>query len=442
MDKARADRMSRREFIRRGMRFAGLTGIARPWASAATRTPSSRSVRTPRPISPLAEPSPDSASTGFFGAQTHFGQFRSGIDELLGLVKNAGIGWIRDEVYWSQVEKEKGIFEFPPAYDQYLKAAQELGIRVLLILDFGNVLYTGSEKGGPAAEPARLAFARYCAAVVKRYRLLGVQHYEIWNEPNASMFWRPQPNPEDYAALLETAYRACKEADPGSTVLGCSTAGTDLDFVGGVFAAGGGRLMDAVSFHPYCQPTAPEKKLWTDISRLKAIAAGKPLWITEFGYPTHTGPGGVDEETQANYFVRAFLLARASGSVERMFWYDFQNDGDDPDEGEFNFGLVRMDKTPKPAYGACKTMISLVGGLAPAELKVIGNTYVLRFGEGPGALTAVWRLGGSESVQIPCPGGQYRVFERDGESRSVETTEVSLEVTASEAPRYIAPLVR
>lgn len=373
----------------------------------------------------------------FFGAGTHFGQHRPGIDEILDLIKDAGIGWIRDEVYWSQVEKEKGVFKFPPDYDRYLRAAQARGIQVLLILDFGNPAYSVDEKSGPATEAERGAFARYCREVVKRYKPFGVRTYEIWNEPNASTFWRPRPNPEDYARLLDAAYRAVKEADPEATVIGCSTSGTDLEFIGRVLEGGGHRSLDAISFHPYCQPLAPEKKLLTDISKLTRLSAGKPLWITEMGYPTYGGAAGVDEETQANYAVRTFLLARTSPAVERVFWYDFQNDGEDRDEAEFNFGLVRMDRTPKPAYRACRTMASLVGNLRLADFRLEGNTYLLSFGEGADRLSVIWRLGGAETIGVPCPSGHYRLIDRDGESRIVEAKGSSLEVQASESPRYL-----
>jgi len=199
--------------------------------------------------------------------------------------------------------------------------------------------------------------------------------------------------------------------------------------------------MDAVSFHPYCQPQPPEKKLLTDIAKLKGLAPGKPLWITEFGYPASTGAAGVDEETQANYLVRAFLLARTSPAVERVSWYDFQNDGEDPAEAEFNFGIVRKDHTPKPAYAAFKTMASLAGDLPAAEFQVVGNTYLVMFEGGGGRLIAAWRLGGTESLDIPCPNGRYRVIERDGESRTVEAKESRLEISVSEKPRYITPAV-
>lgn len=430
------NRISRRDFFERSLKLAGLTGFGGPWLRELARIRLTENA----PANPSVDPSPNNpGSNRFFGAQTHFGQFRPGVDDILDLIKVAGIGWVRDEVYWSEIEKEKGTFRFPHAYDYYLMAARARGIQVLLILDFSNCLYTGSEKRAPATETERQAFARYCREVVTRCAPLGVRHYEIWNEPNASTFWRPQPNPEDYVRLLETAYRACKEADPGATVLGCSTAGVDLDFIGRVMRAGGAGFMDGVSFHPYCQPLPPERRLLTDISKVIKLAPDKPLWITEFGYPTHAGAAGVDEETQANYLVRAFLLARTFPAVNRFSWYDFQNDGEDPDEGEFNFGLVRMNKTPKPAYGAYKTMASLVKGLPPAELRVEGDTYVLRFGEGKELLFAVWRRGGTESTEVPCPKGLCRIIERDGESRTVEVKESRLEVEVSEKPRYIVP---
>ena len=427
------NRISRRKFCESGLKLAGLAGLSEPWLiGLAGPRIGGRALACPS-----CSPSPNSLPGGFFGTQTHFGQHRAGIDELLDLIKGAGARWIRDEVYWSEIEKKKGVFDFPPQYDYYLKAAQARGIQVLLILDFGNVFYSGAEKSGPATEAERLAFARYCGEVVKRYGPLGVRHFEIWNEPNAPMFWKHQPNPGDYARLLEAAYKACKDADPGSTVLGCSTAGTDLDFIGGVLAAGGGRFMDAISFHPYCQPLPPKERLLDDISRLKALAPEKPLWITEFGYPTHAGAAGVDEETQANFVVRTFLLARTSPAVQRVFWYDFQNDGEDRIEAEFNFGLVRMDKTPKASYGALKTMSSLVRDLPPAEFHTSGDTYLLTFAEGKNRLTAVWRSGGTDSIKVPCSKGLFRIIERDGESRTVEAKESFLEISASEKPRYI-----
>ena len=77
-----------------------------------------------------------------------------------------------------------------------------------------------------------------------------------------------------------------------------------------------------------------------------------------------------------------------------------------------------------------------------AEFQIAGNTYLLRFGAGEDRLTAVWRLSGTESTEIPCANGRYRVIERDGESRTIEAKDSRLEISASERPRYIAPAKR
>jgi hypothetical protein len=86
-------------------------------------------------------------------------------------------------------------------------------------------------------------------------------------------------------------------------------------------------------------------------------------------------------------------------------------------------------------------MASLLKDLAPVEFGIIGNTYRLRFEEGKNRVIAVWRLGGAETVKIPCSNGFFRIVERDGESRTVEVKGSILEISVSEKPRYILPAV-
>lgn len=378
-------------------------------------------------------------SSDFFGVQTHFGQRRPDVDEVLGLVARAGAPWIRDEVYWAEVEREKGQFRFPRHHDSYIDAALSRGLRVLLILDYGNPLYLEREKSGPETEEEREAFARYCREVVKRFGPRGVRHYEIWNEPNASTFWQPRPNADDYRKLLGRAFQACKEVDPGCTVIGCSTSGMDGGFIGRVFSSGGGEFMDAVSIHPYCYPLAPERRLGEDIEKLKNIVGPKPIWITEFGYPTHSGAKGVNEEQQANYLTRTFFLAKAASTVERLFWYDFQNDGEDPAEPEFNFGLIKKDKNPKPSYNACRTLLALVRDLPLIESGRKGATFTYRFGEGKEWLIAAWKMDEPELTEIPVSGKRLRIIERDGEAKTLHARDPLLKLMVSEKVRYIVP---
>jgi hypothetical protein len=177
-------RISRRDFLERSLKLAGLTGFG----GARLRELARLGFIENAPAGPSSDIGTDKAGGDrFFGAQTHFGQFRTDVDDVLGLIKGAGIGWIRDEVYWSEVEKEKGIFKFPPAYDHYLRAAQSRGIQVLLILDFSNS-FTRS-RGNTRPPPTRsVEPSPGIAGRPSSTAPLGVRHYEIWNEPNASTF--------------------------------------------------------------------------------------------------------------------------------------------------------------------------------------------------------------------------------------------------------------
>lgn len=86
-----------------------------------------------------------------------------------------------------------------------------------------------------------------------------------------------------------------------------------------------------------------------------------PFYVTEMGWPTHITKGGTDPELSASYLARLYLLARTSPAFKGLWWYDFQDDGWKPEYNEDNFGLVRPDLTPKPAFHVLADISELVG---------------------------------------------------------------------------------
>lgn len=70
--------------------------------------------------------------------------------------------------------------------------------------------------------------------------------------------------------------------------------------------------------------------------------------------------GGISEEGQANLLPRMYLTYLAAG-ISKIFWYDLHNDGKLSGEREHNFGLLRWDWTPKPAFYAYKEMTMALG---------------------------------------------------------------------------------
>src|SRR5204863_67065 len=98
--------------------------------------------------------------------------------------------------------------------DRITASARARGVSVL-----GTILYTppwARPPGTDATTPPSslsdyISFAKTAAA---HFAALGVHAYEIWNEPNNTMFWKPKPDAARYTEMLRGAYAAVKSADP------------------------------------------------------------------------------------------------------------------------------------------------------------------------------------------------------------------------------------
>jgi hypothetical protein len=297
------------------------------------------------------------------GACTHFSQGKGVVELNLDSIGQAGIDSIRDEVAWGAVEQEKGKLVMPERFDTYVRTAAARGVNVLLILDYANRFYDDGDR--PRSPEAIEGFCRYSEFVVRHFGR-DVRLYEIWNEWDIGIGLPQRYNqggsPEDYAKLLKAVYPRIKAADPGATVIaGASTSGAvKRGWLEGIVKLGALEYCDAISIHSYnYSDRFPERgpeacSAWmTGVQEmLRKYNDGKdvPFYVTEMGWPTHVTRHGTDPELSASYLARLYLLARRSPSFKGLWWYDFQDDGWNPEYNEDNFGLVRPDLTPKPAY--------------------------------------------------------------------------------------------
>lgn len=85
----------------------------------------------------------------------------------------------------------------------------------------------------------------------------------------------------------------------------------------------------------------------------------KPIAATETGYFTGTDKNAVSEKVQGKYMPRLFLEYFRKGIV-RTCSYELVDEWKNLGWMEANFGLLRNDLTPKPAYTALKNMIGLL----------------------------------------------------------------------------------
>ena len=305
------------------------------------------------------------------GVCTHFSQGKGILDANLSLIRQSGAISIRDEVSWGAVEREKGKYSMPASVDAYISRALESGIQPLLVLDYGNRFYDDHDK--PVSPEAIEGFTRYAEFVVAHFK--GKVHlYEVWNEWDIAIGGTKAGSAEDYAKLLKAVYPRIKKIDPSITVLGgCPTSGgIRKGWLDRMLASDVLGSLDAVSIHTYNysgKDHARTPEAWAEFVAAAETAIRRhsnsrdvPLYVTEMGWPTHTGPRSTSPEQSAAFLARTFLLSRTMPYLKGLWWYDFQDDGWKPEYNEDNFGLVRPDLTPKPSYYALASIAAAVAG--------------------------------------------------------------------------------
>jgi endo-1,4-beta-mannosidase len=103
------------------------------------------------------------------------------------------------------------------------------------------------------------------------------------------------------------------------------------------------------------------------LSRIKALAVSRPLFVGETGYSTDGTPGdqAAQEQAQAAYYWAVFTTAAALGLPTPAPWIldDFSPGAIPPspmvdDPAQYDFGLFQLDGTPKPAAAVVRTAFS------------------------------------------------------------------------------------
>ena len=334
-----------------------------------------------------------------FGIGTH-----SASDRGLALIQAAGIPSLRDDIHWAEVEREKGVLIMPERYDRYVDESLRRGIQPVLILCYGNTLYDGGSY--PLSGDATEAYARFAEFVVTHFDGR-VRQYEIWNEWNIAISLPPGTRrgpPEPYVVLLRKVYPRLKAINPRVTVVGGAFSGSAVEkgWLEAACRAGLLENLDAFSFHPYCYRRGSDGRL-PENGFLKQIHDSQevtrryqkreiPIYITEIGWPDHHGPDGSTPEDSARLLTRTYLLSRALPFIRGLWWYDFCDDGSDPNEREHHFGIVTRDLVPKPAYAAMSDVCRQFEKTQfVREIKTDPSLHILEFQQESGAtLFALW----------------------------------------------------
>lgn len=132
-----------------------------------------------------------------------------------------------------------------------------------------------------------------------------------------------------------------------------------------------GDSIDIANVHNYPRGGPPEEDLEAELANARAMAPGKPLYVTETGYHTAVNQtdrqAPVSEQAQADYLTRTLLENYRLG-VQRTYIYQLVDGQPEPsyEDQEQHFGLLRNDLSEKPAYDAVRHLLTSLADPGPS----------------------------------------------------------------------------
>jgi Beta-galactosidase len=260
-------------------------------------------------------------------------------DRQLSSMQSHGVTLLRQTFDWASIERLRGHYDFT-VLDGFVGAAAAHGITVMPIL-FNPPAFRSSRaprsKVRGTFPPKRTAdMARFAAIAARRYGPNGafwqanaaipkapVRSWQVWNEPNLAVYWRPKPNPKGYVRLLAAVSKALRAVDPAAEVVSAglpqSRAGVPLaQYVKSMLRAGAAKWMSTLAVNPYAsRPQGVLTILRNARKVLNANGASRVgLRATELGW-SDVGPRSIYKAGRAGQASRVRTLIKSLGSQRR-----------------------------------------------------------------------------------------------------------------------------
>lgn len=332
--------------------------------------------------------SASAAAPAYMGVQLTTTWVEMGSDDLgreLEGVRDLGGNVVRVNVGWASLQ-ESGPSTWSGWYvdrlDALVDAANARGIKVIatlmdapcwassapdpIKLGCAGAWWSRNVDSYAPTDPA--AYAKAARYLTARYGTK-LAALEMENEPNLPYEFLTADKPGALAALARATYPQAKAGNADVPVLIGSLAYADTAFLRSLYAAGISGAYDGISLHPYSDGRAPgstvgpaEHNLVAGLRTLRAtqVAAGDsaPLWVTEYGWTTCSGAGCTSPADQASYTAQSVGLLGDLPYVRGASLYELRDNSTDAGSSEGNFGLLRHDFSPKPAFAALKAAIA------------------------------------------------------------------------------------
>jgi hypothetical protein len=327
----------------------------------------------------------------------------------LGMVADTGATTDRFLLGWRTVEPSEGTFRWG-AVDRVVGGSAARGIRPLPFV-WGSPSWAAPTAAYPPIQTAsaRHAWQEFLEAAVHRYGAGGsywssdyqrqfgtaarprpVRAWQVWTEPNGKAYSAPRSSVQDYATLLRISHDAIKAAAPRARVVLGGLVGlrrwhgrvlkgvSAWEFLRRLYEVPGiKRDFDVVGVHPYA-PNIHQLRRELRLTRSAMRHGGDShtnLWVTELGWgsaPRGSGNSALDlnkgsagQRQLLHDSFTAIVNHRARWRVRRLYWYDWRDPSrSQPAPCSFceTAGLLRHDRTPKPALRPFKRLAKSLNG--------------------------------------------------------------------------------
>ncbi len=345
-------------------------------------------------LAPLAARTPDTSPIAIDVAMSWF-YSDDKKEAVASLCRLAGINWVRDRLAWGAVEPRKGRFTERTQYDSSARIQSAAGLKVL------QVNHSSPQWANPDGKrfPLDLRDAYNFHREIARRWKGQVLAFEPWNEADIDVFGGHTG--AEMASMQKASYLGVKAGNPEAiaslNVFASNRRAQQEDLADNETSA----YFDTCNLHHYI---APDK--YPDwYASFRAICAGKPLWVTEFSMPVQWSDEKTKEldeqtlRTQADRVPMAFAMSLHEGSAASFYFLMPHYV-----EGKTQFGILRNDLTPRPAYVALAAVGRLLAGARPIG-KVDGELKGYLFNARPDGqereVGVVWMKQGERQFNVP-----------------------------------------
>lgn len=307
-------------------------------------------------IAPLQAPTPETSPICIDVAMSWFYP-ENKMEDVASLCALAGVNWVRDRLSWGEVEPQRGEFVAKTKYDTAATTQAAAGLKVLQVFHSSPRWANPNGKRFPLDLRDAYRFLRHIAERWKGKVLA----YEPWNEADIEVFGGHTG--AEMASLQKAAYWGIKAGDSNAIVCWNVFASSNPAQLADVDANEAWPYFDTFNFHHY-RPLEQYPRFYADF---RAISAGRPLWVTECAMPLRwTGDPKKQELSDQDLYEQARRLIKVfAGSLHEGTAATFYFLLPHYVEGQTQFGIIRRDLTPRPAYVSLAAVGRLLADARP-----------------------------------------------------------------------------